>query len=250
MIPFFFLRLSQARGVKKLLPGLSILLLLFNLILTTGRVATLSLLVGALYFSLFHSLYRRTIRGLVAFILTLAVLLLLFTTVLEMTSVSGSGGVLGQTSEVIEQFTFARGEGSFTNRSGVYEATLASFRQRPLFGWGTERDVEGLNIPAGSHSEYLAALYRQGLLGFVAIIGLMISVWLATRPPGGTPARSPAGAFLRYGRWFFVASLINSIMTDPSVDSTTYVLLWVLLALLISTAQLIRRPGEYAFPDS
>lgn len=250
VIPFFFLRLSQARGVKKLLPGLSILLLLFNLILTTGRVATLSLLVGALYFSLFHSLYRRTIRGLVAFILTLAVLLLLFTTVLEMTSVSGSGGVLGQTSEVIEQFTFARGEGSFTNRSGVYEATLAGFRQRPLFGWGTERDVEGLNIPAGSHSEYLAALYRQGLLGFVAIIGLMISVWLATRPPGGTPARSPAGAFLRYGRWFFVASLINSIMTDPSVDSTTYVLLWVLLALLISTAQLIRRPGEYAFPDS
>ncbi len=249
VIPFFFLRFGQARGVKKLLVGLSILLLLFNLILTTGRVATLSLLVGALYFSLFHSLYRRTIRALVAFVLTLALLLLLLTSAIEMTFVNQTEGILGQASEVIEEFTFARGEGSFTSRSGVYEATLTGFLERPLFGWGTERDVEGLNIPAGSHSEYLAALYRQGLLGFVALIGLMISVWLATRPPSGQSARTPAGTFLRYGRWFFVASLINSIMTDPSVDTTAYVLLWVLLALLISSSQLIRRQNEYAFPD-
>ena len=62
---------------------------------------------------------------------------------------------------MIEQFTFARG-GEFHQSLGVYEATLAGFRQR-LFGWGTERDVEGAEYPRRLTGEYLAALYRQGV---------------------------------------------------------------------------------------
>lgn len=246
VIPFFFMKMGQTRGLGKVLIALAIVMLALNLIYTTGRVATLSLLAGALYYAMFHSTHRRPLRALISLGLTLALVLILFSATLELTSGFKQGGVISQTAEAVDAFTYARGEGSFINRFGVYGATLQGFLQRPLFGWGTERDVEGLNIPAGSHSEYLAALYRQGLLGLIALAGLLISAWRATRPPRGQAAGEPMGVFLRYGRWFFVAALINSIMTDPSVDSTTYVILWSLIALLIAAGRLVRTQGEYA----
>lgn len=244
VLPFFFMRAGQTRGLKKWLFGLIIVMLLVNLVYTTGRVATLSLLAGALYFAVFHSLSRRIIRVLLSLALTGALLLVLLTTTVELSTSRIEQGLLNRTAEAVEAFTFARGPGSFTNRFGVYEATISGFLERPFFGWGTERDVEGLEIPAGSHSEYLAALYRQGILGLIALVGLLISTWRASRPPKGAAAVGPAGTFLRYGRWFFVASLINSIMTDPTVDSTTYVFLWVLLALLIAANRLIRHENK------
>jgi O-antigen ligase len=175
--------------------------------------------------------------------LTLALFLVLM---LELAAANQGEGLIDRTTEAVETFTFARGAGSFTGRLAVYEATLTGFVERPVFGWGTERDVEGLEYPAGSHSEYFAVLYRQGLFGLFAFIGLLWSAWRATRPPSGTVARQPAGAFLRYGRWFFVTALINSIMNDPAIDTTTYVLLWLLIALLIATAQLIRQRTDDA----
>lgn len=248
VLPFFFMRAGQTRGLKKVLFSLIIAMLLVNLVYTTGRVATLSLMAGALYFAVFHSLSRRVIRVLLSAGLATAMLLLLLTTTIELSTSRIDEGLLNQTAEAVEAFTFARGPGSFTNRFGVYEATLQGFLERPLFGWGTERDVEGLEIPAGSHSEYLAALYRQGLLGLIALVGLLITTWRATRPLKGAAAAGPAGTFLRYGRWFFVASLINSIMTDPTVDSTTFVMLWVLLALLVATSRLLHHENEHALP--
>ena len=49
---------------------------------------------------------------------------------------------------------------------------------------------------------------------------------------------------MRYGRWFYVGALINSLMNDPGVDATTYVLLWLFIALLVATAQLIHQPSD------
>ena len=73
------------------------------------------------------------------------------------------------------------------------------------------------------------------MLGLLALLGLYLSVWRATRPSG--PAAQPAGALLRYGRWFFITALVNSLLNDPNVDSTTYVLLWLFIALLVAAAQ-------------
>ena len=245
-LPFFFMKLGQARGVRKIAVALAIVILAINLVYTTGRVATLSLLAGALYYAVFHSTYHRSLRVLISLSLSVALIAILFSATLELASGFRQQGVISRTAEAVDAFTYARGEGSFINRFGVYGATIEGFLQRPLFGWGTERDVVGLNIPAGSHSEYLAALYRQGILGFFALLGLWWSVWRGTRPPGGAAAGQPAGLFLRYGRWFLVAALINSIMTDPSVDSTTYVILWVLITLLIAAGRMVRKQGEYA----
>ena len=234
-IPFLFYKLGYGRGWRRGLIGLGIVLLLINLVYTTGRVALLSLLGGALIFLVFYSLRQRVVKVLGALALAAAIWLLALATTVEITSPGQGGGLIGGAIEAVDAFVFARGEGSYTSRFGVYEATIAGFLERPLFGWGTERDVEGLDLPAGSHSEYFAALYRQGLLGLLALLGLYLSVWRATRPSG--PAAQPAGALLRYGRWFFITALVNSLLNDPNVDSTTYVLLWLFIALLVAAAQ-------------
>jgi len=237
-IPFLFYKIGRVRGWRRGLVILGIILLMIDLVYTTGRVALLSLLAGAGYFALFHTPRRRALQILSVIGLTVALWLAALAAATEFVSAESRPGIVGGAVDAFEGFVFARGSGSYTSRFGVYEATIAGFLERPLFGWGTERDVEGLDLPAGSHSEYLAALYRQGLLGFVALLGLLWSVWWATRPPRN-PAVAPEATFLRYGRWFFVTTLINSMLNDPGVDTTTYFLLWLFMALLIATAQLI-----------
>ena len=249
VIPFLFMRMSQSRNVVKIAVALGIVLLIINLIYTTGRVAALSLLVGALYFALFQAIYRRTVRALAGVGLTIAILLVLFLSVVEFGSASQDAGLIEQTTSTIEAFVLARGSGSYTSRFGVYTATLEGFLERPLFGWGTERDVEGLDLPAGSHSEYLAALYRQGILGIFALTGLLLSTWRATGPPRGSEAaKGRDGSILRYGRWFFIAAILNSVMNDPSVDSTSFVILWVLMALLVTTHRYSSAQGDNGAP--
>lgn len=245
-LPFLFMRMGQSRGVRKLAVGFAIPLLIINLIYTTGRVAALSLLFGALFFALFHSVYRRTVRALLALGLSLAILAVLSLSIIEAGSPTAEAGLIGQASSAVEAMVFARGPGSYESRFGLYGATLAGFLERPVFGWGTERDVEGLPLPAGSHSEYLAALYRQGLLGLIALAGMVISAWLDTRPPRGAAARSREGTMLSYGRWFFVGMIINNMMNDPAVDATAYVFMWAIIGLLVSTARLINKQEEDA----
>ena len=234
-IPFLFYKLTRCHGWRRVLVVLGIVLLLINLVYTTGRVALLSLLGGALLFVVFYSLRQRAIKVLGALALAAAIWLLALAATVELAAPGPGSGLIGGAIEAVDAFVFARGEGSYTSRFGVYEATIAGFLERPLFGWGTERDVEGLDLPAGSHSEYFAALYRQGLLGLLSLLGLYWSVWRTTQPIG--PPAQPAGALLRYGRWFFVTAVVNSLLNDPNVDTTTFVLLWLFIALLVAAAQ-------------
>lgn len=245
-LPFLFMRLGQSREIKKVLVGLAIMLLSINLIYTTGRISVLALLFGALYFALFHSIYRRTIRALVGFGLSLVILAVLLLSIVEAGSTTSEAGLIEQTETAVEALVFARGSGSYEDRLGLYKATLTGFLQRPIFGWGTERDIEGLPLPAGSHSEYLAALYRQGLVGIITLTGMLISAWIATRPPRGTAARTREGMILRYGRWFFVGAIVNSTMNNPAVDTTAHVFMWAIIGLLVSTTRLINKQEEDA----
>ena len=206
----------------------------------------ISLIAGALYFALFHGPHNRSLRLLSGLGLAVALLGLLLASFVEVADVEHTSSVAERVTDAGAAFVFARGEGSFNSRFGVYEASIAGFLERPFFGWGTERDVEGLALPAGSHSEYIAALYRQGLFGLFAFVGLLWSVWRATRPIHGDEARKPWGKFLRYGRWFYATALINSLLNDPAVDTSTFVLLWLFIALLIATRQQMIREDNHA----
>lgn len=247
IIPFLFHKLTYGTLPKKIAIGAGIILLLANLFYTTSRVAMVALAAGAIYFILFQSLHRRLIRVLAAVGLTIATLIVLLGSLIDLSN-PGQSGLITPLTESINAFVFARGEGSINSRSAVYVSSLQGFTQRPIFGWGTERDVEGNTYPAGSHSEYIAVLYRQGLVGFMLFAGLLWSVWRMTRPPKGELWRQPEGSFLRYGRWFFVTSLINSIATDPAVDTTVYVMLWLIMGMLVAASLLIRRQISHENP--
>jgi O-antigen ligase len=245
VIPLLFFKLSRAGVWGKIGLSLAITLLMANLILTTSRVALLGLTIGGFYFVLFHSFYRRTLQFLMILVLALVILIVLVSALVDLGSPFESG-IMAVANDSLETFIYARGAGSFTGRSAVYQASFEGFRQRPFFGWGTERDVPGLTYPAGSHSEYIAVMYRQGLVGMIAFLGLIISSWRMTRPPKGPAARTPEGSFMRFGRWLFVASLINSIATDPAVDTTVYVMIWLVIGLMIASARLVQQNNTHA----
>lgn len=104
---------------------------------------------------------------------------------------------------------------SFGGRQQLYEATVQTWLQKPILGWGTERDwvptpspvptatptptpiatatpspspqVSGPPLPQdipplGSHSQYLGVLFKQGVLGillFIAILAILFRSSLA-----------------------------------------------------------------------
>lgn len=86
-------------------------------------------------------------------------------------------------------------EGSTTHRFDLYEYTvLAVLDRSPLLGLGIKPRILEFNIPIGSHSMYLGALLKGGVLGLAFFLGWLLVVaisWLAVlrRPlPGGSRA--------------------------------------------------------------
>lgn len=244
-LPFLFFRLAYSRGISRLLVAAAIPLLIINLVYTTSRVAVVALLGGGIYFILFQSIQRKAFRILSALAMTLLILGVLLTGYVEL-STTAQDGMLQDAAEAAEAFIFARGPGSYTSRLTVYEYSLRGFLERPAFGWGTERDIPQSAYPAGSHSEYVAVMYRQGLLGLIAFAGLLWSTWRFSRPVSDSRRTSEAGGFLRYGRWLFVTALINSIAADPVIDTTVYVFLWLFLGLMVATSMTMRREADVA----
>lgn len=230
VFPFFVFYWRRQRGLKRLWGAVFLILIGMNLFFTTARVSFVALLGGMIYFLLYASHYRRLWRGVAIF----ASLLLIGGIALTLLADSwqGDNRVVNQAQGSVDTFLRARGGGSFDDRFRVYEHTLRGVGQRPLFGWGTERDFADFPYPAGSHNEYLAVLYRQGGIGFLVFLGMLWSTWRHTRPVPLDDRNKER--FLPYGRWFFVAVLINGLGTVPIVDATVYVIQWTFLALLIA----------------
>jgi len=198
---------------------------LINLFFTTARVSFLSFLIGFVYFLIFFKM-KRDNRYL--FFLFFSFVLLLILIVYRDVIVEG-----------LRLLLLARGEGSASSRSLVYYTTLKEFWERPVFGWGTERDVEGLGYPAGSHSHYLGILYKQGLLGFITFVGIYISLWFETKPSRYLKYYDwRAYNFLCYGRWIILAVLINSFTDVLDLDATTYVIIWIVFSMLLSVKRI------------
>jgi O-antigen ligase len=230
VFPFFVFCWRRQRGLKRLWIVFFLILLGMNLLFTTARVSFVALLGGLTYFLFYASVRRRLWRGTAVFAILLLIGGILLTVLAE--SWHGDGAtVIEQAQQSVDTFLRARGGGSFDDRFRVYEHTLRGVGQRPLFGWGTERDFANFPYPAGSHNEYLAILYRQGGIGFLVFLGMLWSAWRHTHPVPSDDGNKER--FLRYGRWFFVIVLINGLGTVPIVDATVYVIQWSFLALLI-----------------
>jgi O-antigen ligase len=186
-LPIILFLYGQAHRLrsKVFLAGI-FLLLSINLIFTTGRFAMLGWMLGAVYFYVHSIRYRSILFTLV--LLSIAILgVALFVGLLLTESTVQEKG-----KNILLEVVNARGSGSPTNRWIIYQHTLSGFWQRPLVGWGTERDFGNFPFPAGSHSYYLGTLYKQGIVGLL--------VFLARYSPSAQPP-------FRYGTLFNLWSL-------------------------------------------
>jgi O-antigen ligase len=207
-------RMSVSRRDKMILAFL-ILLLLINLAFTTGRIAIGSLFAGLVFIYFYHHVYKIRMKRILihgGFILiSFVILIAIFREDIH---------------SILDAAIYARGEGSASSRLGVYKATLSGFLERPFFGWGSERDVIGLRYPAGSHSNYLGILYKQGVLGFLLFLGIYVITWFRI---SSNEHLDPV--LKRTIQGTFIIVLLNGMTDVLDLDATTFIFAWLIFGL-------------------
>lgn len=225
VLPIAMLLRSINRGVKRKYYSIVVLIMILALIATTGRVAVLSFLIAYMLFK-YMSIQDFTIRFLFVSLIIIASGIFLFC--LE------KSGILYQ---IIDLVLYSRGEGSVNARMKIYIQTFNSFLERPFFGWGTERDVKGLAYPLGSHSYYLGTLYKQGVIGFLLFVGIIIMIWNKLKISYKND--NNITKFLKYGQLVFLVYIFNSFTDVLDLDATTMMFLWLILSLLIVSKRIL-----------
>lgn len=222
-----FVAATSRRRLARLVWWALVAVVAVNLVFTTGRMAWLALVVAAVLWFVFTRMRTTWTTRVVTAALAVVV---------AAAAVVVDPGLL-DAPQVVEQAVFARGSGSPTSRWTIYERTLEGFVERPLLGWGTERNIAGVSeafiYPAGSHSYYLATLYRQGVLGFVAFLVSWWTIWRATAQRR-VPTRAPmeARAFVAVGRAVVVAALIMATTLAFDLDASLMLVWWCVVALI------------------
>ena len=218
---------DNARGLTKLAFKAALLLMLVNLVFTTGRVAAIALLLGALYW------FLSTRNSLTRAIRHLALAVVVFIAMLAVPAELS-----------LDTALYARGSGSVVSRSVIYQNTFVGYLERPVFGWGTERDILADNFPypAGSHSYFLGTLYKQGAAGFIVFLAIWWSVWRETRSLPRRVEATPEARLIRYGRWTVLTALLISITSVLDLDATVMLILWVIFASIMA-ARMIALSG-------
>lgn len=217
-IPLVLWSIRAAPAPRKLGPALAAVVLLLNLLFTTGRGAILSFAAAAAVF--FVSGRHRLVQVAAAAVMTTAF------------AVAFIAVPQDQFVDTVSSAALARGSGSYQSRMTIYRYTLQGIAQRPLLGWGTERDItdiDGFPLPAGSHSGWLSVPYRHGLIGLAIYVGMLVLAWRNTAPRrSGQPWLERLKTHLRWG---LLAGLGVSAVTVLNIDSTTFLIFWVLIGL-------------------
>lgn len=222
-IVLYLRRTARSRRIRFLWGAVAVLLGI-NMIYTTGRVSILSLiLAGQLVF-----LWQRPRLLMLASLLVFSLGYLLV------------GTERGQ--RLVRTATFAaayaRGGGSVEGRGAVYRSTLVGIRERPFFGWGTERDLPGQKYPAGSHSYYLGMLYKHGIFGFASLVLFFGAIWTSIQRRAATHVDDSVA--VQSARWIFLGLVLNGFTDVIDLDAIALVFAWVALAAL--TAPLPHSP--------
>lgn len=232
------------KSKEKLIWTMLAILLVVNLVFTTGRMAWLAFLGGGLFLWFFVRQRRQSLDKLLLFFLVFGVLLF-------GGSILVMSGALGKDlAEQVNSFIYAR---STNQRLLLYAVTLEEYLKKPIFGWGVQIEHPAVNLPLGTHGYYMAILFRHGAIGLLMFALMLWSLWRGTRPirtVGAVDARVlTINEFLQYGRWSIVAALLDGLTTVHLYDANLTIVLWVLYSLLIAS----RRIGlqiRFARPDT
>lgn len=248
-----------SRGGRRVLWAAAVILSLVGIPLATARGAAAALLVSAGAVALLWALHAFRIRRgrrLRLALMPVGVLgVSLIVAVLAVKAVAGGAdlqecGARAKATEAGEQRPAAAGGGlfslvetglnarggSFRARLGIYEASIESWKKRPVLGWAMLRYKAGLDLPLGSHSMYLGTLYQRGILGLAVLLAFIgYAFW---RLVGGFRRSNDARLklFLGCATVSFGAASLAGILDTLDLDVIVQVLYWTLLGLIIGAA--------------
>lgn len=132
--------------------------------------------------------------------------------------------------------------GSFLARVEVYRLTLEGILERPLTGWGTQRDLPGLRYPIGSHNWPLGVAYKYGAIGlFAASLTLGATLRRLFGGRTGLPEDALWAGFRKAVCVGTLGYLLISLTLEPIVDAIGLHLFAVLVGAAVG-GNLTNRP--------
>lgn len=223
MWPLKALLLTRSSTTVALLLLATLLVDAFVLIQTLSRSAwvagTLALITAVI-------LWRKTVIGKIGALFVGVVLALGFV-------------VSGQLDTVMNRFDKAHSDKDRGENYALIMESVMSDPRHLIIGYGTQRDVIGMNIPLGSHSTYLGVLYKYGLLGLTAFSALIIVIFLqlfaAIRSAKGQHERAIVVAILGA----IMVPTLQGLFIELDVDVQYFQLWWVLVGLAAATSSAI-----------
>jgi len=238
LLPFQIFLFKVSRKIKKKFIFLNSLLILINLFFTYSRSAFLALLFGFFGFAYlnrkrYHHSYKKVIYvALSIFIVLLSII------------------IISHYSEIILELK----SGSTRTRMLIYSKTLESWKESPIFGFGTQRNMEVVGEssrvpPLGSHSTYLNLLYKYGLIGLILYLLIYVVVFKEIKRIV-TPNNDDL--FLRkfgmYAGWAFMGNAIQAIFIVMDFDVVVIFLIWINWAMIVATRMMLERKELYTDP--
>lgn len=223
------------KGKLKVLLFITLILALMVFLLIAARVGIGAFALAIILVSAMN--WQRVLKFPLFVIPLLAVvffLAVLFISVLKPTTFSG-----------LNSFFFDLRADSFTSRFDVYRATINLWLERPFTGWGTPREVSTVKLaPAGTHGEYLATLFRFGLIGLLFYLFAMISIWAKIIHQIKLAGQTPRPEVLKYYltiTTIFLALNILAVAYGLYFDLSVVLLVWTTIALAYVRVDLIKQ---------
>jgi O-antigen ligase len=243
VIPFQILLYKISHGLKKIFLFLSLPLLLINLAWTFSRGAILALIVSFFVFVFHYSLIKKSIKrvmvltGLVVGVCLFVIFILSYTNT-----------ILYEVNPMSMQI-----------RTFIFEKSIDSWKESPMFGWGTQRNIEVVGgmpnspqhtIPAlGTHSHYLSLLYRYGLVGLTLFALIYWLVFREIYNPLRTQEKDPFWLLLlMYCGWAFSANMIHALFIEMDFDVILFFIIWLNWALIFNARKSLEKSPVTSCP--
>ena len=137
--------------------------------------------------------------------------------------------------EFAEDLLFSRRAGSAEARSAIYLYSWQWIQERPLFGYGTQIDIPGLDYPLGSHSTPLGLAFKYGIPAALLMMFLILSSYTTLLKIFRASRTSKDETFFAYLAASFTCYLAMITINEFVVDLYHHLFLFSLLGAIWGT---------------
>ena len=243
-----FMRDRYASVRERFLAGISVAILLTAIILSYTRAAWLSLIISLLAFLVYY--FRVKFINVLIIMVAVVTAFLLFRTDIFMKLEKNRQDSATDFNKHIRSISNISTDASNLERINRWNSAIRMWEQRPFWGWGPgtyqfnyapfqkSSEMTIISTNAGdmgnAHSEYIGPLAEEGVLGMVAVLFIVITLFyrstkLYTTVKDPNIRRLTLGILLGILTYFVHGTLNNFLDTDK-----LSVPVWAFIAMLVS----------------